>query len=129
MLKKHEFSENHKVVETHHDTSKGGSKGPGNLKGHGSQFAGMSGNSEGGYEQAPGFCEGGKMADGGNVFEKAGEWVSRHIPGGGNDYDPNAKSPAEKVGISAGNKEAPYEGSGGKQAEDTLDSNVDKMAR
>jgi hypothetical protein len=143
MQKKHSFSPNHKVVtdskHNHHpfgapttasqgqppeSVGGGGGGGGGNP---GGESAPADGGPSGGMD-GMNFCNGGmKYADGGDtdsVFEKAGEAVSRVIPGGGNDYDPNSKKGITP--LAAGDKDEPYAGKGGKQQTDTNMSIADK---
>jgi hypothetical protein len=134
MQKKHSFSPNHKVVtDSKHNFHQNGAPSTASMGQPPQSIGGGGGEQPGGDSDGSSatmnFCNGGRYDDGGSVFEKAGEFVSRLIPGGGNNYDPNDRTPAAKAGISTGNKETPYEGSGGKAREDAVMNTVDEMSK
>ena|SRR5271166_985413 len=134
MFKKHALSENHKVVtSSKHNFHQNGTEPTTAGKGAPPQelHGGADGPAMGGDGTAgpvDGFCNGGmKYADGGNVYDKVVDWTSRHVFGA-DDYEPN-KGSKPVTPLAAGNRDAPYEGSGGADAEKTLTDNVDKMSR
>ncbi len=117
MLKKHSFSPGHKVVTgSKHNFHPQGAPTTASMGGPPQSVGGDNGPADGssasGGMDGMNFCNGGmKYADGGNVFEKAGEALSRLPPTETNTWSPNKET--KITPLAAGDKDQPSKGIGG----------------
>ncbi len=135
MLKKHSFSPNHKVVSGKHNFHPQGQPSTASMGGPPQSVGGESGPSDGSSDSGGGmdgmnFCNGGmKYADGGNIFDRAGEAVSRGadvlLNSDAHKYDVAHEKPS--MPLSAGDKDQPSKGIGGQEAEDTMNAKIKAM--